>query len=144
MPASRTRIIIDTNWWISIAIARMRKEIVDHVILNEAYELCASGELDIEVMDMVNKPHLRKLFRPQHYFEFLYFYVGSTVLFPVTSKVTVCRDQNDNFLLALAKDAKADFLITGDKDLLCLKHFEQTMIVSLQEFLSDRLHKIIP
>jgi putative PIN family toxin of toxin-antitoxin system len=134
MPASRIRIIIDTNWWISISISKMRNEIVNQVILNDDFELYASRELDIEVMDMINKSHLRKLFQLHHYFEFLYYYAGSTILFPVTSSVTVCRDPNDNFLLALAKDAKANFLITGDKDLLCLKRFEQTLIVSFPEF----------
>jgi len=134
MPASRIRIIIDTNWWISIAISKMRNEIVNQVILNDAFELCASRELDIEVMDMINKPHLRKLFQLHHYFEFLYYYAGSTILFPVNSVVTVCRDPNDNFLLALAKDAGAHFLITGDKDLLCLQQFGQTRIVSLPDF----------
>jgi hypothetical protein len=43
-------------------------------------------------------------------------------------------------LLALAKDSKATFLITGDKDLLVLKQFENTSIITLTEFL-DYLNK---
>ena len=43
----------------------------------------------------------------------------------IQSVVTVCRDPKDNYLLALAKDAKADFLITGDQDLLVLKIFRR-------------------
>jgi uncharacterized protein len=58
----------------------------------------------------------------------------------VTSEVSLCRDEDDNFLLALAKDSKADFLITGDKDLLVLKQFENTSILTLTEFL-DHLNK---
>ena len=46
-----------------------------------------------------------------------------------------CRDVKDNYLLALSKDADADYLITGDKDLLVLKQFENTLIVTLPQFL---------
>ncbi len=52
----------------------------------------------------------------------------------VRSKVELCRDPKDNFLLALAKDGDADYLITGDADLLVLKEFEKTKIVTLAEF----------
>lgn len=52
----------------------------------------------------------------------------------VTSNVDLCRDDKDNFLLSLAKDSEADFLITGDKDLLVLKKFEETRIVTIAEY----------
>ena len=55
----------------------------------------------------------------------------------VNSEITICRDSKDNFLLALAKDAGADFLITGDKDLLSLKTFGNTKIISLNEFVKQ-------
>jgi predicted nucleic acid-binding protein len=37
-------------------------------------------------------------------------------------------------LLALSIDAKANFLITGDNDLLVLKTFNETQIVTISEF----------
>jgi predicted nucleic acid-binding protein len=49
--------------------------------------------------------------------------------------VNACRDPKDNFLLALAKDGRADLLITGDKELLDLAVFEGTRIVSPSSFL---------
>jgi uncharacterized protein len=52
----------------------------------------------------------------------------------VNSIVTQCRDEKDNFLLALAKDSKADFLITGDEDLLIIKKFQNTEILTYSEF----------
>lgn len=52
-------------------------------------------------------------------------------------KVTVCRDPSDNFLLELAQSAKANYLITRDKDLLELPNSEwkTTKIVKPEEFL---------
>ena len=48
----------------------------------------------------------------------------------------VCRDVEDDYLVALLVQARANCLITGDKDLLVLK--DQFPIVSVTEFL-DRL-----
>lgn len=54
----------------------------------------------------------------------------------IQSVVTICRDPKDNYLLALVKDAKADFLTTGDQDLLVLKSFEGTEIITYRDFLT--------
>lgn len=52
----------------------------------------------------------------------------------VTSTVTICRDPKHNFLLSLAKDGKANFLITGDKDLLEIRMFGKIKILTATEF----------
>lgn len=52
----------------------------------------------------------------------------------IKSKVKICRDKKDDFLLALAKDGKADFLVTEDKDVLKIGSFEKTKILSLTDF----------
>ncbi len=38
-------------------------------------------------------------------------------------------------LLALAKDSKADYLLTGDNDLLILNRFENTKILKYIDFI---------
>ena len=58
-----------------------------------------------------------------------------TDLIQVKSVVNVCRDPKDNFLLALAKDGKADYLLTGDKDLLDLRKFGKTKIITITDFI---------
>lgn len=52
----------------------------------------------------------------------------------VTSKVKLGRDVNDYFLLSLSRDARANFLITGDPDLIEMKNDASTEIVSLKNF----------
>ncbi|WP_255590442.1 MULTISPECIES: putative toxin-antitoxin system toxin component, PIN family [unclassified Algoriphagus] len=58
-------------------------------------------------------------------------------LIRVESKVNECRDPKDNFLLSLSIDSNADFLVTGDSDLLVLGKIEKTKIVSWAEFISQ-------
>ncbi|MEI6728824.1 MAG: putative toxin-antitoxin system toxin component, PIN family [bacterium] len=52
----------------------------------------------------------------------------------IKSKVTICRDENDNMHLDLAQQAEANFIITGDKDLLILGKFENTLIIQPGDF----------
>jgi len=45
-------------------------------------------------------------------------------------KENICRDKDDDEILALAQSASADYIITGDKDLLVLETFISIPIVS--------------
>ena len=51
--------------------------------------------------------------------------------------INICRDKKDNYLLLLAQFTKADYLITGDKDLLILKKYKKTKIVAINDFLNN-------
>ena len=65
----------------------------------------------------------------------------------VSETYTVCRDPKDDKLLELAVSGKADFLVTGDKDLLVLNPFRKrvtqarslsfVIIVRLVEFFAS-------
>ena len=49
----------------------------------------------------------------------------------IAQKITVkvCRDEKDNKFLECAESAKADYLVSGDKDLLSLKEYKEILIV---------------
>ena len=42
----------------------------------------------------------------------------------------IAPDPKDSYLLAMAEAGNADFLVTGDKELLSLKHHKSTRIVT--------------
>lgn len=46
----------------------------------------------------------------------------------------VCRDKDDDNVLACALEAAADYLVTGDKDLLTLKTFKGIHIITPRAF----------
>ena len=52
---------------------------------------------------------------------------------PVTG---VCRDPHDDMLLAVAAGGGAEYLVSGDQNLLVLEHYGKTRIVTVTEFLS--------
>jgi putative PIN family toxin of toxin-antitoxin system len=87
-----------------------------------------------ELADVTSRPKLRKFFTQSEWDLILDIIDRYAVYIPVVSDVNVCRDIKDNFLLSLAKDSQADYLITGDNDLLTLKVFEITQILTVAEF----------
>lgn len=53
---------------------------------------------------------------------------------PSVTPTGACRDKDDDNVLACALEADADYLVTGDKDLLHLKVFRGIRIIPPREF----------
>lgn len=51
------------------------------------------------------------------------------------TKLNICRDPEDNFVLELAQAEQADYIVTRDKDLLDMKKWKKTLIVKPENFL---------
>jgi uncharacterized protein len=135
MPNKVTRIILDTNLWISFLISKDLSKL-DELIFEEKALLVFSKELLDEFLEVTKRPKFRKFFSKtdvENVLETIDEYADFVI---VKSKTTICRDPKDNFLLSLAKDGKADFLLTGDKDLLDIGVFEKTSIETISDFLS--------
>jgi len=127
------KIIIDTNLWVSFLLTK-RFDFLDELLSNGKIELFFCEELLLELLDVTSRPKLKKFFTAENWaliFEIIDQY---GTLAQVVSSVTLCRDVKDNFLLSLAKDVNADYLLTGDKDLLILRTFETTEIITITEF----------
>jgi putative PIN family toxin of toxin-antitoxin system len=46
----------------------------------------------------------------------------------------ICRDKNDDMIIACAVDAAADYIVTGDEDLLVLKKHKNIIIINPRNF----------
>ncbi|RPI03164.1 MAG: putative toxin-antitoxin system toxin component, PIN family [Zetaproteobacteria bacterium] len=46
----------------------------------------------------------------------------------------VCRDATDDGILACARAARVDYLVTGDRDLLALRTFDDIPVISPRSF----------
>jgi len=97
-------------------------------------ELVFCNELLAEFIEVTNRPKLKKFFTAEDWTLISEIIERHAVFIPVISSITLCRDVKDNFLLSLVKDSKANYLLTGDKDLLVLKSFEETQIITITEY----------
>jgi uncharacterized protein len=130
------KLIIDTNLWVSFIISN-KQSLLDPFLFNEEARLLFSTELITEIQETIKKPRLKKYFGTNALDEMLLTFEPFIDLIQVESIITVCRDPKDNFLLALAKDGKADYLLTGDKDLLVLTKFGKTKIKTITAFIDE-------
>ena len=58
----------------------------------------------------------------------------ANIIQPENELPSICRDKDDNHILQLAEYIEADYIITGDKDLLALEHFKGTIITTPRVF----------
>ncbi|RUS94341.1 putative toxin-antitoxin system toxin component, PIN family [Trichormus variabilis] len=106
--------IIDTNLWISFLIGKGLAEL-KNILVEETIQLVISSEILEEINLVTKRPKLQKYF-PSHKVDELIKLLRTIGLFiDITSAVSLCRDAKDNYLLALAKDSDANFLVTGDQ-----------------------------
>ena len=133
MQLTKTKIIVDTNIWISFLISKQLKKL-DKLFYKDKIIFVFSDELVNEFLEVAVRPKFKKYFNRTDVEKILDLIQNISIITKVKSKVDVCRDEKDNFLLALAKDAKADYLISGDNDLLVLKEFHKTKILNYSDF----------
>jgi hypothetical protein len=131
-----SRIIIDTNLWISFLIKKDYSKL-DEIIFSKQAILIFSQELLEEFLEVAKRPKFRRFFS-QTDIEVLLETIDEYADFvKVETKIEVCRDTKDNFLLSLAVDGNATILLTGDQDLLDLKKFGETAIISITAYLES-------
>ena len=128
------RLVLDTNIIISSVFWRGNPyEVIRRGILGE-YQLVISAEILGEVIDKLRNKFQFPEESIQELIDILmtYCHVVETV-----NKFDVVRDKKDNKIVECAFDGKADYIVTGDSDLLELKEFRGIKIVKAKEFLKE-------
>jgi putative PIN family toxin of toxin-antitoxin system len=144
MPNSKPiKVIIDTNLWISFLIGKQLGGLKELLIAQKIQPIFSQQLLD-EINLVTQRPKLHKYFPLDKVQELINFLKIIGLLVEIKSEVSICRDSKDNYLLALAQDSGADYLVTGDQDLLSLNSFATTEIVTYQEFLIKINHNRFP
>jgi uncharacterized protein len=125
------RVVLDTNVLIAALIARgVCAELLEHCVLRHA--LVSSEAILAELREhLVGKfkysdkqaDEAVSLLRSQ-----------LEIVTPEPLNQPVCRDGDDDVVLATAVTGRADCLVTGDKDLLVIQRFEMVEIVSPSRF----------
>lgn len=136
MANKHERLVLDTNIFIFFLISDSFHKL-EKKIKNNEITLLFSEELLSEFIEVVSRPKFKKYFSEKDITNLLNNLHKYSDLIEVHSNVNICRDKKDNFLLALCSDGKADFLITGDEDLLILKKFKKTSILKISEYLKQ-------
>lgn len=132
------RAVVDTNIFIRAII--LPKGTVGPVITrlrDNDYLLIYSPTLIDELLAKLALPRIREKYHldDQALDNLLALIALRGELVTPTRKVKVCRDPKDNMFIEAALAGSADYIVTGDEDLLILKKFETVRFVTPRIFL---------
>jgi len=108
----------------------------DCPLLKNTYQIIIviTDQLIEEIKEVTSRESLRKYFPYSKVLELIRLLEIIAEKYPITPQHFINRDPKDNFLLDLIAVSKADYLVTGDKDLLTLHPFETTAILTPTDF----------
>jgi hypothetical protein len=107
------------------------------------FQLLTSEEQLEEFRRVTRYPHLRPFIEPAAAGAMYNELRRLAILLETLPVIDASKDPGDNFLLAMAQAGEADVLVTGDKqDLLSLKIFQRTRIITARRFLTQLSDKV--
>ena len=131
------RIVLDANVVVAAFAARGLCEAILELCL-DAHDIVLSNHL----LNEIQKNLVKKVKLPAKAAREIIALLrdNAQVIVPTKLPSNVCRDPDDIPVLGLALAARADYIVTGDKDLLVLKKFRSVPILTPRAF-SDMIHE---
>lgn len=133
MQNKNSRVIFDTNVWISFLIGK-RLSSIKNLISNGQISIIITQQLLDEINDVTSRERIKKYFQKQTVQEFIELLKNIAEHIDIVPTHFISRDPKDNFLLDLIDFSKADYLVTGDKDLLEHTPFKTAIILTPAAF----------
>ena len=137
------KIVIDSNVFVSsFYYAGNPRKVFDRVT-NGLDELFITDDILTEIVSVMSRDKFASnIDEIEAYIKIIESY--SIKLSAKNVLQNVSRDKDDNKILQCAMDGNADFIITGDKDLLVLQEFKEIKIVKPSDYLEiiKRNHRL--
>jgi uncharacterized protein len=130
------RVVLDTNVLVS-ALIKAGKPRDLFIKLSENKQIILSKFILEEFLDVIEDPKVERYTTEHDVTLFLNALRKGARIAKVHSKFkAVKEDPDDDIIVRAAYDAKADFIVSGDRHLLALKEFKGTRILTVEEMLS--------
>jgi uncharacterized protein len=88
-----------------------------------------------EISKVLVRDKFKRYFRTRSRDELLQTLSLRASLIDISVTVNQCRDPKDNHILELAISGNANYIISGDRDLLTMNPFQGITIISVEQFL---------
>ena len=137
------RVVIDTNCFLSATL------FPDSHIAHQVYNLLAvsrfffSEATYAELEEVIFRKKFDVYQSKAARADFLKKIKAACAFVKPDQRVSLCRDEDDNRILEVAIEARADMILTGDQDLLVLGAFEGIPILKMAEAFSEKKVAII-
>lgn len=128
------RVVFDTNVIVSAMLfgdsvpGRAFLDVLDNGTI------LMSRSLARELSEVLGREKFDRYVSREQRDRFLASLIRESDMIEVTESIRACRDPKDNRILELAVDGNADFIVTGDADLLVLNSFRGVRILTPAAF----------
>lgn len=127
--------VIDTNIFISCLLKSPANSAIYHAFKEGKFTLIVSDKLLEEIKEVFRTKELKV--NPLDIEELITVIGLKAITVNPRTKLNICRDKEDNFIIETAVEAKATHIVTNDKDILELKpSYKGIPILNSGEFLS--------
>ena len=90
-----------------------------------------------ELEEILSRKKFEKYFSVEERIKFVAKFFTDAEIIEISETISACRDRKDDKFLEVAVNGKADYLITGDRDLLVLHPFRNIQILTPADFLTQ-------
>lgn len=118
---ARPRVVVDANIWVSYLFfaKSIIAEVGDFLVSGDC-TVIASGNSLKELLDVLKRAEWDRYLSLETRLTFYQCVHEISEITAITGTITASRDPKDDELLNAAHDGQADYLVTGDNDLLTL------------------------
>ena len=128
------KIILDCNIWISFLIGH-QTQLVQQILTDMRIDVYVCDELLEEIHSVSSRPKIRQRVSDDELDDFFRIIYAFCRMAKIEQQAqSNIRDPKDLYLLSLAEGVNADYIVSGDADLLELQQHKQTKMLSLAEF----------
>lgn len=128
------KVIFDCNIWVSFLIGHHLSD-VREILTLPTVEVYCCPQLMTEVVDVASRDKIRRYVTDADVEDLLRIIHAYCRNVEFTREATsAVRDPKDLYLLSLAETVEADYLVSGDADLLVLGTHKATRLIKLSEF----------
>ena len=139
----KIKAVIDTNVLVSgIISAKGAPRKILELAKKETFQAVTSVSINHEVLDVLHRDYI---YTKYHLNEDIiddiaaFLYEGTLITSDSVEISKIRKDPEDNMFIGCAIEGDADYIVSGDKHLLNLKHYQNIKIVDAKGFL-DILH----
>jgi len=131
------KVVVDTNIFVSAFLGSKNAKLIVRDILTDQHILIMSREQLVEIKAVLQRPKFCKHIHPHELEEFISLLSFKIIVPSNYGKINDCRDAKDNMILEAAVYGNADFIISGDEDLLILNLYRWIKILNPVAFIKQ-------
>ena len=130
------RVVVDTNLWISFLIGKRLDGFLDF-LGNPWLEPVSCQQLNEEIVRIACRPKFQNYFSEEDVNRLQEWMISHCTMVEIDEIPLRCRDPKDDYLLELAVQSNAIYLVSGDEDLLELGQIGDCKIMTFAQFVAE-------